>query len=59
MRQSVDGTASSIDWGFLGPIEICQALRHLGFHTSPDEILDWLEALVEIAGVDFSHWDEW
>jgi hypothetical protein len=29
--------------GFLGPIEICQALRHLGFHTSPDEILDWLE----------------
>lgn len=33
--------------GFLGPIEICQALRHLGFHTSPDEILDWLEAMDE------------
>ena len=35
-------------WGFLGPIEICQALRHLGFHTSPDEILDWLEVPGEL-----------
>ncbi|CAK9070477.1 unnamed protein product [Durusdinium trenchii] len=33
--------------GFLGPIEICQALKHLGFQTSPDEILDWLEAMDE------------
>ncbi|CAJ1416809.1 unnamed protein product [Effrenium voratum] len=33
--------------GFLGPIEICQALRHMGFHTGPDEILDWLEAMDE------------
>ena len=31
--------------GVLSPMEFCRALHELGFSFSPDEVVDWLEAI--------------